>query len=110
MFKRVPDLQQAPVFLRAVPNERLPFQPAREHLEMFGLANEGWKIAFGQVFAGVSGSDRPAAIVDYDWGVVEVGHGVGRERAWTHAFLERGWTHASGSAGMSCELLLCYRG
>lgn len=75
MFKRVANLQQPPQLLRPVSNESVAFQTTSEHAGVLGSADERREEAFGEVLAGVASANGAAAVVDYDGGVVEVGHG-----------------------------------
>ena len=76
MLQRVFDLQQSPQLLRPVANERVALEASGQHARVFGSADEGREVAFGQVLAGVACADGAAAVVDYYGCVVEVGHGL----------------------------------
>jgi len=76
MLQRIFNLQQPPQLLRPIPNERVAFEASSQHARVFGSADEGREVAFGQVLAGVACADGAAAVVDYYGCVVEVGHGL----------------------------------
>ena len=76
MLQRIFNLQQSPQLLRPVANERVALEAACQHARVFGSADEGREVAFGQVLAGVACADGAAAVVDYYGCVVKVGHGL----------------------------------
>lgn len=72
-----------------IANEEVSLQTTSQHSSMFRSSNEGGEEAARRVFTSIARSDGAAAVVDYDGGVVKIGHLVWSSPARRGAVLRR---------------------